>query len=413
MKELIEKYLWFGYLPNQFDNNDWIYDIPHQSSFSQDILGAKKVVDITFDNILYNSSKGIQCVPLSGGIDSRIILGALLERLDSKDIITYSFGRPGQLDFDIAKVVAKKCGVKHYEINLDDITFDYSKLLKSIDFASWTYVPDAFVQTIGYELSSNLGCSNIWSGFMGEALTGGHLSEDSSYDIYKYVLGQKRSRKILNDGIQCSFGLESLVDSFDCKKNIRLSEYLDFVIRQKSCISKIILGNNGWNQWSANQASYNNINIITPFIDKDWAGYWLGLPRKYHKSQALYKRMGLESYPGIFNIPFKFNYGTNSSIKRNYLKAKTRIRNRLYKNFPSTSMRSGLMDNYLNYPIQFRDKRTWKVNFEYMIDVLDNYELDFDYKKITLDHIKGKSNNSEDLLVLLGLSLNLNFEYIK
>ena len=45
----------------------------------------------------------IQVVPLSGGKDSRLILGALLKLGLRKNIVAITFGTPGTLDYEIAK----------------------------------------------------------------------------------------------------------------------------------------------------------------------------------------------------------------------------------------------------------------------------------------------------------------------
>ena len=44
-------------------------------------------------------------VPLSGGLDSRLILGALLEHSDARDIRTFTYGIAGSYDFEIGNAV--------------------------------------------------------------------------------------------------------------------------------------------------------------------------------------------------------------------------------------------------------------------------------------------------------------------
>ncbi len=63
---------------------------------------------------LIDSTKGKQIVvPLSGGLDSRIIV-AMLKRLGVKDVICYSYGKKGNLEAEISRSVANALGYKWY-----------------------------------------------------------------------------------------------------------------------------------------------------------------------------------------------------------------------------------------------------------------------------------------------------------
>src|SRR5690606_23685378 len=138
----------------------------------------------------------------------------------------------------------------------------------------------------------------------------------------------------------------------DYEKNgaIKFNEFLDYKIRQKNCISKIILGNKGWNSWSIQQKSYyKNIEIITPFLDEVWAGYWLNMPRELHYNQIRYKELGLSKFGELFNIPFKYEYATKSSCLRAYRKLVNFLSNRAHEFYPKLNCRQGIMDNYINY----------------------------------------------------------------
>ncbi|MCK5038835.1 MAG: hypothetical protein KAS16_07020, partial [Thermoplasmata archaeon] len=49
-------------------------------------------------------------IPISGGLDSRAILDATLKCIPKENVVTFTFGEEGSLDFDIGKRVAKKAG---------------------------------------------------------------------------------------------------------------------------------------------------------------------------------------------------------------------------------------------------------------------------------------------------------------
>jgi hypothetical protein len=63
-------------------------------------------------------------LPLSGGFDSRLILAFLLEMVPASRITAYTYGEPGTYDYEIAKKIAKKFGIKHlkYPLDLDFFT---------------------------------------------------------------------------------------------------------------------------------------------------------------------------------------------------------------------------------------------------------------------------------------------------
>lgn len=411
-KEIIENYLWYGYNPISSNSDSWLYSF-QKKEYNYSLEESKIIFDRCFDKMLNTIGvKGIQCVPLSGGIDSRFILGALRERLNSDEIVAYSFGNPGQLDYEVAKTICKKFNIKHYLIDLNNVDFGYKSLINSISFSSWTYLPDGYIQTLGYELANQIGVENIWSGFMGDPLTGGHYSSNESYNLVDFIKSQKRSKN-LNVDTKMIFSLkDQKFDEYEKNGAIKFNEFLDYKIRQKNCISKIILGNTGWNSWSMQQKSYyKNIEIITPFLDDTWAGYWLNMPRELHYNQARYKELGLSKFEELFNIPFKYEYATNSSFLRACRKLVSSLSNRLHDFYPKLNCRQGVMDNYINYPIQMRKSKDWLNNLNYIVDFMgvNNIENSYHYKKIIFDHLKGKANYSEDILVLLGLVANLDY----
>lgn len=73
---------------------------------------------------MFNPNKK-KCIPLSGGLDSRGILGALLECTSAQNIYTFTFGIPGTYDYEIGNMIAKKDGTKHKCINL--LNYQYTQ----------------------------------------------------------------------------------------------------------------------------------------------------------------------------------------------------------------------------------------------------------------------------------------------
>ena len=169
------QYLWCGsLLPDEFPA--WLSECitPEYAGQSYSPHEAAGRFDTLFDNLVDQSQEGRYIIPLSGGWDSRVILGALLERVDNDRIVSFIFGVPGQLDYDLGKMVAESMGVKHHAIDLRSIAFTWETIRESVRESPWTYVPDGFFNSLCRNLVSN-GSDTIWSGFLGGELAGSHL----------------------------------------------------------------------------------------------------------------------------------------------------------------------------------------------------------------------------------------------
>src|SRR6056297_1334362 len=144
-------YLHYGYLPPDTlpefikkglkKNDKAVYSAAYLSSLLDRIFN---------DSVEHFSGNGYCIVPVSGGWDSRILLGLALENFPSNQIKTYSFGTRGQLDFDLGKKLSKKVGVEHVEFDLSKIELTFEELKKSVQKSPWTYVPDAFFNSYCY-----------------------------------------------------------------------------------------------------------------------------------------------------------------------------------------------------------------------------------------------------------------------
>lgn len=70
---------------------------------------AKDVLTHVFERLV-KSTRGRQIVvPLSGGLDSRLIV-AMLKKIGTKDVVCFSYGRPGNWESEISKRVAQRVG---------------------------------------------------------------------------------------------------------------------------------------------------------------------------------------------------------------------------------------------------------------------------------------------------------------
>ena len=84
--------------------------------------------------------RNIHVVPLSGGLDSRIILGGLLKKGLKDSIITITFGTPGTLDYDIGIHIAKQLGIYYEALDLTKVCYDEKSLqCAAMEGGLWTW----------------------------------------------------------------------------------------------------------------------------------------------------------------------------------------------------------------------------------------------------------------------------------
>lgn len=110
-------------------------------------------------------------IPLSGGLDSRAILGAAVRT--AKPIRTYTFGPPDCPDVLIAQELSRKAALPHVHR-----TIDGRYLLESLDHG--VYVSGGMMSCVHYHilrLARDLAADGgvVLDGLGGDALTGGHL----------------------------------------------------------------------------------------------------------------------------------------------------------------------------------------------------------------------------------------------
>jgi asparagine synthase (glutamine-hydrolysing) len=85
-------------------------------------------------------SKGRQiAMPLSGGFDSRLI-ALYLRKFDFDNVITFSYGRPGNRDSEISKLVARELGYDWFFVPYSNETWKKVSLSRSwLDYCSYAF----------------------------------------------------------------------------------------------------------------------------------------------------------------------------------------------------------------------------------------------------------------------------------
>lgn len=410
--EDVAAYLWHGYLPPR-DIPEW-FPVIFEGGYEgrkYTPLAASEVLDALFDRLVPNISPPY-IVPISGGWDSRLILAALRERSD--DITTVTLGTPGQLDYEVGATVAKAAGVDHYPISLEHLTLDWADLVEAARRAPWTSIPDAYFLSAAYmQVRCDVGNCTVWSGFLGEALTGGHYKEDAFVSEVDHIA---RSYQFTQCRVRQSVVEKPVVPSYPRAPawwtNIASErEFLDFCVRQRGCIAPIVLGS-AWRGWHADQGDCQpGLRVIAPYADAGWAGYWLRSPRELHRNQQLYYKMAEMRFPDLFRLPSKYSWGVNRhrKMRQGYIRYSRALRNRLHRHFPCLPIRSGIADNYIDFQWAFRKREDYIAIVNRAVDVLKERDAVpwVDLDRIWREHYRGRCDHSQTLQILLGLAVNL------
>ncbi len=329
-------------------------------------------------------------VPLSGGLDSRAILAGLLEHTEARNIYTYTFGTPGTLDYEIGCEVAKKLGTKHTALDLTQLSFQQSELediSKRVDhqailFHHWPV----------WEVDKHFQGAEIWSGFMGDPLSGSHLSNKPSETINQAIssfLSKNQFVKSTRFPLTAKDISNQLNIPAIPKEKLTLDEQLDFFNRQMKYIAPLVL--------------MKGYNFRTPFLHKMWVNFTLSIPNRYRRNQLLYKQMLIRYYQDAFSIRTKNNGGLslNTGKKKVYVyRLLQRLSNKI----------TGHRDvNYIDFNKGIRKMLWLKEIFRHNIYDLAERNIieDIDIKDLYNRHINQNYDHADALITLCSLEIHL------
>jgi len=239
-----------------------------------------------------------QVVPLSGGLDSRAILGGLLDRGLKGRVLAVTFGTPGTYDYEIGRLVAEHAGVTHEAIDLSRCELTPETLIgsaRAVGRPVWLFGYH-FLRLV---LARRGQDATYWSGYLGDPLAGSHLlaTDSPTWAEAVRVFAERsrfaRSFRLTPPG----FRVESLLPErppLD-SSTLSLDEQLDFLVRQESLIRPTV--------------TVADYPFRTPFDQHQWVSFITHVPRRFREGQGLYRRILRQAYPSLFALPTKGSLG--------------------------------------------------------------------------------------------------------
>ncbi|MFC1808887.1 asparagine synthase-related protein [Candidatus Omnitrophota bacterium] len=308
----------------QFRDNDKI------STKSKLLELLDEVTLTTFRNMILSLEGRPVVVPLSGGLDSRLVV-CMLRYLNYENVICYSYGLKDNYEARIAREIADTVGYKWFQISLDQ-KGNRKKYLSKERIEYWKYAD--MLRTIPFfqdwvalwELKKGRKIPDdavIINGQSGDFVQGGHIplsfatDEDMSLDHIVDAIIKKHyslwpnyltpnNLKMIKERIYCSLG-SARAETFTSQQAADVFELWEWQERQ----SKYVV--NGQRVYE-----FYGYDWRLPLWNKLYMGFWAKVPIEYKLSRKLildYLRK--KNLYGLFDRDFskKYNFPYSCMIK--------------------------------------------------------------------------------------------------
>lgn len=310
-------FLDYGYFPpsnSKFSNQLWSSGLSNNAN-PKDILSEICARVSNWDEI---------CVPLSGGIDSRILLSFALEHYESKKISTITYGTPGSWDFEIPKKIVKDFNLRSLFVDLTHVNYDQSFLnqrVKGVNARTNLFhmpQPDLVDDFIEDRL--------VWSGIFGDVVAGSAAPKERINDfdraVNSYLIGKRvvLSPAGKDHNFQHFFDKSTLPDKF----NLDYSEALLFFHRLPSYYMPNIF--------------FGNSSFFAPFLCEELIDAILGNNLSQKSRMMEYKKIidYSNKQTGLFNYPLK-NFDGVGIYSNTIKKISSKYTNKVLRKFFKSS----------------------------------------------------------------------------
>jgi len=356
----ILSFLFFGYLPklpSDLETKVWALataggdSLPVKDGMEESLL--ENGISI-FKSIFTNVEDSKHIVPLSGGLDSRAILGGLLAAGLKDQITTVTYGTPGTFDYDIGCDIARQMGLRHERLDLTQVKIEQSLLEKTAkEMGTRAWIFDAFYNRL---IPKRFGKNAIyWTGFFGDVLAGYRgclLPQDSSNweKAVSHFIEYNRFVRSVNL-VNPNFDPSSVLPRSPLLQDSILSydEQLFFAIRIESYMRHIL--------------APNDYDYRTPYLHPEWVNFILNVPRKLRRNKYLYQRILATAFPDLFSLPTRNDCGFplntpnwRTKPRRGFWKIKNIIRRR----FPFCMSHCDPRINYIDFDEAIRQRKDFK-----------------------------------------------------
>ncbi len=411
-------YLHYGYLPDPHATADDFVaarmagpEPPRRDRGAGELVReAGSVLQKVFrESIAAHGSRPLHVVPISGGVDSRAVLAGLLENLDRRQIVTFTYGTPGTWDFELGRRVAKHLSVEHHAFDLtsNDWSWDLAGLRATAEAAarpSWVF--DRYVRR---RLANEFGNEALfWTGYLGDVL---------GRRVGDYALGgrpyQKKpswsaAREVFAKEQRFIRGFQLAPLTYDPTRSLPASpladrellgfdDQLDFCVRHACYVRQVSMPEGSL--WCA------------PFLHPEWVSFMLRIPRELREGEnTLYNRTVCALYPTAFSVPTRNAYGLRlgaSQWKRQAKRFWVRGTRKLMRHWGGPSLEI----NYVDFDKAIRTRTDLAEAVETCLGELEASgaadRLGLPVNELWADHQRGRRDLGTALTLLASLAIEL------
>lgn len=301
----LQAYLSLGYVPGSYTLFKDIELITSSSNHSLNHFFSQipdinhtpaKLKNYLLESIEKNYDFSKNCVvPLSGGMDSRIILAALCEFTEAKNIHTYTFGVSGTYDYEIPNAIARKLGTQHTNFSAENTEYTIEGLIRAAiasDGNTEVFHPLVLNRVVDYYDSNSI----FWSGLGGD-FVGGGLSDNKK-------VGTSAQQRLISYEKRNIYFLNNIIDNSFLTPLITISPRMtDYISDSEACFWE-----NHHQRYTRHHILRNDMNIKAPLVDLSLLKFFFTLPESERKDKKYFNQAFSSLFPEVFKFPTK-DYG--------------------------------------------------------------------------------------------------------
>jgi len=302
----------------------WSYCTMTGSESDCSIDHLDSVFEKAFRRMLTSIGNRQVVVPLSGGLDSRLI-ACMLKRLGHENVVCYTVGRPENAEYLTAKKVAEKLGYKYYFIDNTSAEFVPADYFNDANFQNYCH----FIGNLGNFLW-------IFEYFAVKWLKdNGHIAEDAVFapgHSADFIAGSHLAKALITHKSSAAYLTNAIMyDSFEYGRRssyVRNNVRSYFLSNERQGVSahtnymSFIMQNRLAHQInnSARLYEYFGHEVRLPFWDRELLDLFKALPYNRLKDCALYVEYVSKCVFSKFGVDFPKTKLNRKAIIRQHIK---------------------------------------------------------------------------------------------
>lgn len=397
----IEAFLHFGFVPRvpaDLGSRPWLSTRAERLPEDEAACVTRGVESLCA--LFVDVPDGLQLVPLSGGLDSRVILGMLVAAGHARRVLAVTFGTPGTLDYELGAQVARHAGVHHEAIDLTREPLELEEVRAAIPPGQrWVHALEAHFNAL---VPRRFGAgATVWSGIMANTLNGSRVGDErASWDEARRLYA--RDHRCVRSTCLTRPGFDPLAwlpaTPFAASERLTPHELLHVAFHYPCRFDPVLL---------APGYAYR-----TPFRDPRWVDFALALPREFRRGERLFRAVIRAALPDLAALPTKSRAGVglDAPAWQAWLAAqRARAARRVRRRFPGLVRTPRPDTNYLDQELELRRASPLRALVQTCLvrlrarGVVPWLDLD----ALERRHAEARADHSDALVQLALLELNL------